>query len=225
MAKRNLALRRKQQNTGGGWLVIAAVLLAVAACVLVSPPTPAQLAAVFAHETPLPAAAAAAVTLPQRSWYLVISNGQAVAACDALLEAEIIREAKGELASIESLTAEEVELRITASTTQLEALRQSADAIMETFGTLSTMAHLSTMEGVAAAQIHYATLDALCDSLDKTLSGTDNPVVRGLAGLVGSSREAMRDLTGNASPDLVRKAAATLAQQYAAYVQFLSSGV
>ncbi len=222
MARQIQASRRKQSR-GGGWLLTAAVVvLAVGACLLLSPPEPSDLAAVFAKGTPPPSAAVEAVTLPAQSWYLVEDGGEAISASRALLEAEILRESGGELASIRMITTEEVDLRFTASASQLAALHRSAEAVLETFDTLDRMAHLSPYDAVNTAVYATLNLDSLIKSLDTALAGVENPVVRGLAGLAGSCREAMSDLSKDASAERVRKKTAGLALQYASYVQYLT---
>ncbi len=224
MAKRQSALKRKQKSRGGGLLTAAVVLLAVAACVFISPPTPQEVTAVFARATPAPAATVAAVTLPAHEWYIVDADGQAVAACGKLLEAEILREAKGKLASIRVLSTQEVALRITASPAQLDALRNGADAIERTFENLTRMAHATPADAQNAAKAAQTDLDALLKTLDTVLRGTENPVVRGLQGLVGSCREAMADLSTDAASERVQKKNASLALQYESYVRYLSGG-
>ncbi len=224
MAKRNRVLRRKQRNPGGVWLTASVVLLAIAACVLISPPAPQAVVQVFARGTSAPATAIEALKLPKHEWYVVDAGGQAVAACEKLLEAEIIRDAHGALASIRAVSTEEISLRITATPAQLSALRQGMDAIESTFNTLVRMRQGTEANAVLSAKDAVGGLDDLCSALDTALHGTNNPVVRGLAGLVGSCREAMADLSVGAPVEKTQKKTAVLVLQYQSYVQYLSGG-
>ena len=225
MARRRTALSRRQTGGGGALLTAAVVLLAAAACIWISPPEPAEVAGVFGHDAPLGAALVEAVSLPAKTWYIVDANGQAMAACPQLIEAEIIRESYGEPASVRVLSTEEVALRVTATRAQLTAMQKSADALMETFDTFERMDRLPARDAALAAEALLQTLNPLCDELDKALAGTSNPIVRGLSGLVGSCRESMSALSQNGSVALTRAKHASLVQQYEAYVLYLSGGV
>ncbi len=224
MAKRHVASRRKQKSPGGVLLTVSVVLLAIAACALMSPPAPREVAQVFARGTPVPSATMGALDLPRHEWYVVDANGLAVAACEKLLEAEIIRDAHGTLASIRAISVEAVSLRITATPVQLTALRQCADAIESTFSSLTRMRQGPQANAASTAIEALGGLDTLCASLDDALHGTENTVVRGLAGLVGSCREAMEDLSKDASLEKIQKKTAALVLQYQSYVQYLSGG-
>lgn len=222
MAKRRVGSRSRRKGSGGGFLAAAVVALAVLVCFLVSPPAPEEVASVFSKHTRTAAPDVSAIVLPEQRYYLIIANGQAVAACGALLESEIIRETHGELASVEPMETEEITLRVTASRAQLDALREGADALNETFSLLEQMAHIAPADAATVARGMNASLSHIVDTLDKALAGTQNPVVRGLAGLVGSCREAMGDLEADATPERARKKLAGLLQQYSAYTVFLS---
>ena len=222
MSKRYAGRRRRRKSTDGWFLTAAVVLIAGLSCALSHPPQVAQVASVFSPGGQRAAAGAASVTLPEKSWYLVEYEGQAIAACSALLEAEITRAAQGELASIRMVATEEIDLLVTASAAQVNALRRSADALSHTFETLEKMAHLSEFDATATAAHVAVELDKLCDTLDKALVGTENPVVRGLAGLAGSCREAMVDLSASPTKERAQKKLALLALQYEAYTQYLS---
>lgn len=225
MSKRHSALlQRKKNGTGGGTLTAAVVLLAALACVLTQIPEPIDIAAVFAHDTPVTAAAVSvdAVTLPQWDWYLVIADGQAVTASPTLIEAEILRETYGKLAEIKVISTDTVDLRVTATQTQLEAVHQSANALSDTFSKLERMTHLSSENIYTAATNAKAELDTLCEKLDKALSGTENPVVRGLSGLVFSCREAMGDVANDPTNAQAHKKLVSLIYQYQSYYGYLT---
>lgn len=222
MAKKRSIRRGRQGGSGGSLLTAFVVLLAIGACLLYAPPTPEEVVAVFGKGSIAPASEVSAIVLPEKNWYLVVSGGKPVAACGALLEAEIAREAQGELSSIEQISTEEITLRVTASPSQLEALQQGADALSDTFTLLEQMVHIPPEDAVAVARMTEASLAALCGKLDHELRGTENPVVRGLSGLVGSCKDAMSDLQNGASLAQVQKTLAGLAQQYQSYTLFLS---
>ncbi len=209
---------RRSAGPGGWFLTAAVVVLAAAACLLLNPPTLPDVASVFGKATTAPAAAEA-IVLPARDWYLVEANSQTVAAYRTLLEAELLRESHGAQAEIRRLSTEEVTLDFTASAAQLAVLKRCADAITDTFDTLERMSRLSPYDAANAAVYATLNLDDLMQSVEKNLSAVSNPVVRGLSGLAGSCREAMAELSKDASLANVKSAA--LAQQYAAYVTFL----
>ncbi|GHU83030.1 hypothetical protein FACS1894196_2280 [Clostridia bacterium] len=224
MVRGRAALRRRNRKTGGGLLTAVVVLLAAGACLLAKPPEPAALVSVFAHGTPGPSAAPAVdtVTLRAQSWYVVETGGQAVAAERALLTAEVVREGYGDPADVRHVSVEAVALRITASGAQVDALRRSADALYAAFAALEAMARMEPAAAAREARLRGAELDALVASLDTALAGTENPVVRGLAGLVGSCRETMRGISENADAQAVQRATASLVLQYEAFVQYLT---
>jgi len=210
-------------------LAAFAVLLAIGACVWLGPPNPGQVAAVFSKPTPAPPSSAeaaapdvSAILLPERGWYLVISDGQTVAALDTLVAAEIVRDRYGELAAIEPLSTERITLRVTATKAQLDALQEGAKALHETFDLIGQITHLDVAGAKAAARQSAVSLRELCGTLETALRGTENPVVRGLAGLVGSCQEAMADLQGDPAPERAQRKLAGLALQYQAYTAFLS---
>lgn len=222
MAKRRLILQRKPAG-GGGVLAAFVVLMAAAACLLVSPPKVTDVVAVFAKGTPPPNAAVEAVGLPAMEWFLVEANGQAVAACGELLEAELIRQSFGGTASVRRVTTDEVSMKFTAPAQQLAALRESADALVGAFRTLERMARMPPAEAQSAAKIALMNLDDLCGRVDRTLANVENPIARGLAGLAGSCREAMETLSRGTTEAETRKKHASLALQYASYIAFLHS--
>ncbi|MCL1963517.1 MAG: hypothetical protein FWF69_00445 [Firmicutes bacterium] len=222
MARRYAARRRKQNSTGGWLLTASVILLAVLACALISPPMPMEVAGVFSPGSQAAAAKVDSVRLPGRTWYLIEFEGRAMAACGVLLEAEITRGNLDTLASIRAVTAEEIDLRVTASAPQLAALGKCADALFHTFDTLERMAHLNEFDAMTTAARTAVELDGLCETLDKALAGSENPVVRGLAGLTGSCREAMVDLSVEPTKDKIQKKTASLVLQYEAYIAYLS---
>lgn len=223
MAKRRMMLRQRQQGTGGGLLTFAVMLMTVSACVLVSPPKLEDVAAVFSHRTVKSAANDAAVSLPAKNWFLVISDSKAVAACQTLIEAEIICDSYGELASLQAVETSAIAMQITASNEQLSALRQGADAMMEVFSDLDRMAHLNAEDAASLAALNTENLSKLCRTMDAALSGTQNAVVRGLSGLIASCREAMSNLSANPTMPRIQHQYASLVQQYASYTDFLMS--
>jgi len=198
------------------------MLMAGLACALVSPPKPMEVAGVFSPGGQTAAAKVGSVRLPGRTWYLVEFEGRAVAACGVLLEAEIAREGLDALAGVRAVTTEEIDLRVTASAAQLNALCRCADALINAFDTLERMAHLNEYDAMATAARAAVELDTLCDTLDRALLGSENPVVRGLAGLAGSCREAMVDLSNEPTKKDVQKKTASLVLQYEAYIDYLS---
>lgn len=225
MAKRRLMLQHRQKGTGGGLLSFAVVLITVLACALISPPQPLDVASVFAHGAATPAANDAAIRLPEMNWFLVISNSHAVAACGTLLEAEIIRDTYGELAGVQLVETNEIAMRVTASQAQLTALRQGADAIIESLNALGQMTRLSMTDAASLAGASYRSLSNLYGDMETSLSGTQNPVARGLMGLVASCREVMSNLLVDASSAYIQAQYAGLVQQYEAYTVFLASAV
>ena len=220
---RGRAARRRKRSKPGGWLLTASVmLLAGLACALISPPKPMEVAGVFSPGGQAAAAKVGAVRLPGRTWYLVEFEGRAAAACGVLLEAEIVRSRLDALASIRAVTTEEIDLRVTASGAQLNALCRCADALSNAFDTLERMARLNEYDAMATAARAAVDLDALCDMLDKALLGSENPVVRGLAGPAGSCREAMVELSNEPTKEGIQKKTASLVLQYEAYIDYLT---
>lgn len=225
MAMRYSSRRNNVPKPGGGLLTAVVVLLAVGACVLLNPPAPSDVAAVFSRREDRQRAVpsdVSAIVLPERSWYLVISDGQTVAATGALLEAEIIRGTYGEAAAVEPLKTEEITLRITATKAQLDALSQGANLLAESFDLMAQMPHLKAEDAAAVAKAAGARLTHMTETLQRALVGTENPVVRGLAGLVGSCRDAMNDIAEDATAVRVQATLAGMARQYAAYTEYLS---
>lgn len=110
-----------------------------------------------------------------------------------------------------------MDLRVTASPAQLDALAHSAQALEDAFAALQTIAGLEAQEAAAAAEALRTRLESVCQALDGALVGTDHPVVRGLAGLVYSAREAARTLAENAEAGAAEEAGAALALQYEAF--------
>jgi hypothetical protein len=221
MARQWQSARRRAQP-GGTLLTCAVVLLAVAACVLISPPTAQEVAAVFAPGGQVQPEGVTAVSLPARNWYLVEAGGKAVAACGALIEAEILRDASEPLAEVRRVQTEEIALRVTAAANQAQAMRESADALMETFRSLEQMAYLPEAEAKKAAQDAVVRLSGVTLAAEQALSGVENPVVRGLTGLVGSCHSVMTDLSLTATADAVQRGHALLVQQYEAFYEYLS---
>lgn len=219
MRRRRLS-RRHGGRAGGCVLMGLTLLLAAAACLLLQPPRARDVAALFAFSTP-EAARSEVLSLPARGWYLVESDARAVAACETLLEAELVRERYGPLAGVRYLETKAVDLRVTASPAQLDALAHSAQALEDAFAALQTIAGLEAQEAAAAAEALRTRLESVCQALDGALVGTDHPVVRGLAGLVYSAREAARTLAENAEAGAAEEASAALALQYEAFTAYL----
>ena len=222
MAKRRLMLRQRQKSSGGGLLAFVVLLMTVGACFLISPPKPVDVAAVFAKGYSSKTSSGDTIVLPSKSWFLVISNSQAVAACGTLMEAEIIRESYGEFSSIQAVEANPISMRVTASKQQMAALSQGADTLMEVFANLDRMAHLPPEDAAAHAKNNYQHLSKLFDTMDAALSGTQNTVARGLCGLIASCREVMGDLSVNPTTQRIQYQYASLVQQYVAYTDFLA---
>ena len=222
MTNRRLMLRQRQKSSGGGWLTLAVVLMAVGACLLMSPPKPLEVASIFSHRSAAQTPGGAPIVLPAKSWFLVISNSQAVAACGSLMEAEIIRDSYGELAGIQAVEAAPISMRVTAPDAQQTALRQGADSIIEVFRTLDKMAHLSPEDAASCAKSSHQCLMKLYDTMDTAFSGTQNAVARGLCGLVGACCEAMSELSANPTTNRIQYQYVSLVQQYAAYTDYLA---
>ncbi len=221
MARRGASWYYKKP-AGGGWaLAVAVVAMAALACLLISPPKPEDVAAVFSRATRQPAQQADPVALPAMAWYLVEAEGRPVAARGALLEAELLRQARGGTASVRLLTTDKVSLRFTAPEKQLAALRESAGALVETLGALERMTKMQPADAQSAAAAASLNLSDLTNRVDRALAGVENQIARGLAGLAGSCREAMAALSQSAQADEVSAAHASLALQYASYVAFL----
>jgi len=206
-----------------------ALLLAIGVCAWLGPPKPEDVAAIFSRPAPRPQALGptsapdvSAILLPERNWYLVISDGQTVAALDTLVAAEILRDQYGELAAIEPLSTDRITLRVTATKPQLDALQEGAKALHETFDLIGQIPHLDAAGAKAAARQAAVDLRELCRTLETVLRGTENPVVRGLAGLVGSCQEAVNVLQNDPTPEAAQRKLAGLALQYQAYTEFLS---
>lgn len=225
MSKRRMMLRYRQRNTGGGLLSLAVVVMTVLACILISPPQPMEVASVFGHGSTTLPSNDRRIFLPSQSWFLVISNSQAVAACTSLIEAEIIRDAYGELASVQGVETSEISMRVTATNAQIGALSQGADAIIEALHNLDAMAHLSKADAIVLASTAYQDLSNRYASMETALSGTQNAVARGLMGLVATCRQVMSDLLADTSLPHIHYAFAGVVQQYEAYTIYLASAV
>ena len=226
MAKRRLMLHKRHANTGGVWLSIAVIVLTVAACLLISPPQVADVASIFSNGSRKPVVSTqddGVVRLGEKSWFLIISDSKAVAACNSLIEAEIVRASYGELASIQAIETEEIAMTITASPAQMDTLRKGADILMESFDSFERMTNLSAENAAALAQKMHTELAQVYDTMEAALSGTQNAVVRGLMGLVGSCKEIMANLTQAPTSPQIHGQYAGFVQQYEAYALFLTT--
>ena len=105
---------------------------------------------------------------------------------------------------------------------ELQHITRAAEELHVAQPSLSrTIAGLEAQEAAAAAEALRTRLESVCQALDGALVGTDHPVVRGLAGLVYSAREAARTLAENAEAGAAEEAGAALALQYEAFTAYL----
>lgn len=176
-------------------------------------------AAVFARERAEPETVT--LLLPEQQWYVVREDGRTVAACASLIEAEIARDARASATEIAALKAESIELRVTAEKRCAEALEEAAAAVERTLSALNAMNSLSPGERMDYAALRASELAAVSRRVSRALSGVQNPVAMGLSGLANACAAAMRTLASSADDAALAQARAELAQQYAAYAEYV----
>ena len=83
------------------------------------------------------------------------------------------------------------------------------------------MNSLSPGERMDYAALRASELAAVSRRVSRALSGVQNPVAMGLSGLANACAAAMRTLASSADDAALAQARAELAQQYAAYAEYV----
>lgn len=200
--------------------VLSLLLIAAAcACLWLGYADVYDAAAVFARERAKPETVT--LLLPAQQWYVVREDGRAVAACASLIEAEIARDARAADTEIAALKAESIELRVTAEKRCAGALEEAAASVERTLSALNAMDALSPQERMDFAALRASDLSAAARRAARALSGVQNPVAMGLSGLANACAAAMQTLASSADDAALYQTRAELAQQYAAYAEYV----